>query len=133
MKQTRSELAIEELESLRAYDREYHHSIRKQTEKYLEYKKNYYQDNKEQLGLSVKKTTIKRKYGITWDEFIQMYETQEGLCAICKSEEEGRMLSIDHCHETRKVRGLLCGTCNRALGLFKDDPEILQAAKEYVS
>lgn len=133
MKQKRSGLALEEQEYLRAKDRKYH-QVRNKTDSYLTYKQNYYQDNKQKLGLCVKKSAIKRKYGIDWEQFMQMYEDQEGLCAICKKEPtKDQMLSIDHSHQTGKVRGLLCGPCNRALGLFKDNPETLQTAKEYVS
>lgn len=128
----RKELPEEKQEYLRSKDREYH-SKRKTTSSYINYKKQDYQKNKVKRNLLTKKSVIKNKYGITWEEFENMYESQNGVCAICKGEDEGRMLSIDHCHETNKVRGLLCGSCNRALGLFKDSPEFLQAAKEYVS
>jgi hypothetical protein len=75
---------------------------------------------------------LKKKYGISWSDYEEMYERQEGRCAICKKEEDDRSLAIDHCHTTGKVRGLLCGSCNRALGLLKDDPELIEQAKEYV-
>lgn len=55
---------------------------------------------------------------------------QQGLCAICQH--ETAVLHIDHCHENNKVRGLLCGSCNRGLGMFKDNPELLKAAAEYL-
>ena len=51
-------------------------------------------------------------------------------CAICRTT-EGRM-QIDHCHATGKVRGTLCALCNRGLGMFKDDPQILLQAARYV-
>lgn len=64
----------------------------------------------------------------------KLFEEQGGVCTICKSPENGRYkhLSVDHCHNTGKIRGLLCNNCNRALGLFKDNPEILRKAADYV-
>lgn len=50
-------------------------------------------------------------------------------CVICGSTEE---LVVDHCHKTNVVRGMLCNHCNRGLGHFKDDPELLEFAKIYL-
>jgi hypothetical protein len=64
---------------------------------------------------------------------------QDRLCAICGSRENRKIngkyateLSIDHCHRTGKVRGLLCHCCNLALGLFKDNPALLEKAASYL-
>lgn len=68
-----------------------------------------------------------------------MSAAQGNLCAICNSPESTtgklgklRSLAVDHCHETGRVRGLLCMKCNMLLGAAKDDPEILRAAAEYL-
>ncbi len=72
------------------------------------------------------------KYGITADEFKQMFETQQGKCSICSEEPKTkRGLHVDHDHETGKVRGLLCHGCNVALGSFKD-VTLLNKAIEYL-
>ena len=60
---------------------------------------------------------IKRRYGLTTEQVEAMRATQDGACAICEAKPE--RLSIDHCHETGRVRGLLCAPCNRALGFFE--------------
>ena len=52
-----------------------------------------------------------------------------GKCAICNSTED---LKIDHCHKTKKIRGLLCSRCNLGIGLFDDNPERLTQAAKYV-
>lgn len=64
----------------------------------------------------------------------ESFEKQEGRCAICLVPENGRYnhLSIDHNHTTGKLRGLLCNNCNRALGLFKDNKDILTKAVDYL-
>ena len=73
------------------------------------------------------------KYGITPDQFKQMFETQQGKCAICNEEPKTkRGLHVDHNHETGKVRGLLCHGCNVALGSFKEDIGLLNKAIEYL-
>jgi len=75
------------------------------------------------------------RYGISVEEFNELFKKQNGCCAICgkhQTEFENR-LSVDHCHKTKTVRGLLCHKCNRALGLFNDDPEIIAKAQEYVT
>lgn len=70
-----------------------------------------------------------RKYGLTEVEYLSMVNVQEGCCLICKEETN---LVIDHCHVTDKVRGLLCQSCNKAIGFFRDDPKHCRAAAEYL-
>lgn len=74
---------------------------------------------------------IKRKhlYGLTKEEYKALQTKQQGQCAICFQE---KPLQIDHCHETGKVRGLLCGPCNRGIGLFEENISSLRNAIEYL-
>jgi len=57
-----------------------------------------------------------------------------GLCDLCGQPPDGRWgrLNIDHCHATNVFRGLLCSRCNRAIGFFKDNPELMRKAASYV-
>lgn len=81
---------------------------------------------------------IERTYGITLEVYERMLEEQGGLCAICggegfvMKESHTMKLAVDHCHSTGAVRGLLCHNCNRALGLFKDNPAHLAKAISYL-
>lgn len=82
---------------------------------------------------AIRKWELRRDFGITLEEYDQMFKNQGGLCAICyKPDSAGKRLSVDHCHTTRKVRGLLCGNCNRALGLFKDSLDRIRKAIKYL-
>ena len=72
----------------------------------------------------------KRLYGITPEHFATLIEQQENRCAICRTIPD--RFHLDHDHRTEIVRGLLCGQCNRALGLFGDDPQVLAAAIDYL-
>jgi hypothetical protein len=73
-----------------------------------------------------------RRYGLSEDQYLVMLELQGGGCAICGKTPEGRRLSVDHDHESGKVRGLLCDICNRGLGLFKDNTDTLRRAISYL-
>ncbi len=78
---------------------------------------------------------LKRNYGITFEQFQQMKSDQNNTCAICKKPENHKYkknLSVDHCHKTNKVRGLLCHSCNVVLGLIKEDLGILRSIKQYL-
>ena len=77
---------------------------------------------------------LNRNYGIDNDMYLQMLSEQNGCCKICNiSEEENKSkLHVDHNHKTGKVRGLLCSRCNTAIGKFKEDPEIIKRAIEYI-
>ena len=85
-------------------------------------------------GLEKWDAIIRRQYGISLEEYYKLIEFQGGGCAICgrTQEPDGRKLSIDHDHTTGKVRGVLCYSCNRALGLFYDIPERLENAANYL-
>ena len=77
---------------------------------------------------------LKRKYGITHAEYNKLFEQQKGKCEICKthqSELKAR-LSVDHDHQTGRVRGLLCYNCNSTLGHAKDSIDILQSSIRYL-
>lgn len=73
--------------------------------------------------------TLRTRYGITQSQYNEIVEKQESKCAICSKE---RKLYVDHCHETNKIRGLLCHQCNTSLGLLQDNTEILQSAIDYL-
>ncbi len=77
-----------------------------------------------------------RRYGLTYQEYRALMERQGGVCALCRQEWRGwggrTGLHVDHCHRTGRVRGLLCGDCNTALGRFGDDPVLLRRAAEYL-
>jgi len=81
---------------------------------------------------------LKKNYGVTLDWYRETLAAQNGVCAICKQPETTKIrgntiaMPVDHCHTTGRVRGLLCTQCNRALGLFKDSTEVLQAAISYL-
>lgn len=80
------------------------------------------------------KHRLKQLYGITRDDYNNMLDAQDNCCAICKTHKDTltRALAVDHCHDTGNVRGLLCNRCNRALGQFEDDIELLKAAVSYM-
>jgi len=75
-----------------------------------------------------------QQYGITKDQYDSLLKSQSNGCKICgNNNENNRALAIDHCHKTGKIRGLLCGNCNRGLGQFKDNKELLSKAIKYLS
>ena len=77
---------------------------------------------------------LKRNYNITPDDYNRMFEEQNGVCAGCKEpNSSGTKFCVDHDHQTDVVRGLLCGPCNRALGLIKDKISTLQNLSIYLN
>lgn len=70
-----------------------------------------------------------RRYGLTEEQYASMLASQGGRCALCGEEKK---LHVDHCHDTNKVRGLLCMDCNTGIGKLKHDPELLRRALTYV-
>jgi hypothetical protein len=86
--------------------------------------------------------TLRRKYGITLAQYNELFEAQGGVCALCKKGEttkrmkkgEGReRLAVDHCHDTGRVRGLLCFKCNTAIGSLGDTEEDAQRVVDYLN
>lgn len=94
-------------------------------EKSREWKKNF----PEKVLLAGRKYELKKKYGLSYAEYEEMVLAQDGKCALC---DESKQLVVDHCHDTKKIRKLLCRMCNTGLGMFKDNPEILKKAAKYV-
>ena len=80
------------------------------------------------------------RYGITEFDFNHLQDTQEFTCAICRQVEidqlsptrRAKVLNVDHNHQSGKVRGLLCRSCNQAIGLLRERPELCDAAKAYL-
>ena len=75
----------------------------------------------------------KRVYKIGLKEYDALLTKQNNVCAICEKEcSSGRRLAVDHDHDTGKVRALLCGICNRGLGYFQHNPQIITEAIKYL-
>ena len=84
--------------------------------------------------LADRKSHLKRKYGMTIEDYDGMLEAQGGGCAICgRAPRPDISLHVDHDHETGRIRGLLCFPCNNTLGDFEDDPARLYAAADYLT
>jgi hypothetical protein len=76
---------------------------------------------------------LKRTYGLTLEQYDEMFESQNGVCAICGGVNiNGKRLCVDHNHKTNKVRGLLCHSCNFFIGNSKESIIILRSAINYL-
>lgn len=85
--------------------------------------------------LSYKKSDLKRHYGLTLEDWENMFEAQDRACASCGSPHSGRLNGqwcTDHDHTTGLVRGILCNGCNLAAGAMKDDPERCHLLAKYL-
>ena len=69
--------------------------------------------------------------GCDKETYENLVKESNNTCYICGKEQK-RQLSVDHCHKTGLIRGLLCGKCNMGLGLFNDDLELMQKAITYI-
>lgn len=124
----------------RAYDR-MRRASGPQREKKIAYMREYYQKNRDRRLERAKvdwqnrdrehQKNLRRKhrYGITADQFNEMLDRQGGLCALCR---EKPPVDVDHCHDTKKVRGLLCRSCNVGLGQLGDTVDGLVRAIAYL-
>lgn len=74
---------------------------------------------------------LKAKYGLSHDDYLILAESQENRCAICGDLDD--QMVVDHCHVTGNIRGLLCNKCNVGLGMFRDRPDLLTAAIDYLN
>lgn len=114
-------------------------------ERFRERNRLYYAQNKEKLAENRKRNKTKKKqymtdwmlktkYGITESEYNDMFQAQDGCCAICKRAATyyKRKMAVDHNHLTGKVRGLLCVKCNRGIGCFEESPSMFDSAKSYL-
>lgn len=120
-------------ESSRQTLREWHHNNKEKKSRSF---KNWQERNKHKLRYN----RLMKTYGLSNDDYVAMFESQIGLCAICKEPQQGvtkdgeaRFLCVDHCHKTGKVRQLLCAKCNAGLGQFNDNPELLEQAVKYLT
>ncbi len=123
-------------ERVKAYRREW---VAKNAEHVAQYQQSYQAEYQKQADVQFETwmRNLRRNYGITPSDFNRMWDSQDGQCRICKVKLKPRgrtsdSVSVDHNHATGAVRALLCRQCNRAIGLMKDDPEILRAAALYL-
>ena len=126
------------------YSDQYHATHQEEERQYFEKIKTIRQikDKKRYAQNTKKLRAYKRhlKYGITDQQYHAILVLQSGVCAICHQPEirlnkaDGTILplAVDHNHDTGEIRGLLCHSCNLALGIFKDDPKRLLAASQYL-
>lgn len=91
--------------------------------------------SEEERKLEAFKWHLKREYGLTLEEYDEFVKGHGNRCAICARgpEHQQRRLHVDHDHESGKIRGLLCSSCNTGLGQFQDDPELLEEARKYLA
>jgi hypothetical protein len=116
----------ENREKYRTYSKRHYEYNR---EKHKTYSKNYYLNEKNKYKVAT--NTRRRKYGISEDEFCRLVNQQNNCCGIC-SKKFDYTPSVDHCHRTGEIRGILCNRCNTGLGQFSDSPELLENAIKYL-
>lgn len=92
--------------------------------------------NREQYRRYSLKWYLNSTYGMSLDTYDALLTDQNHACKICSRPfdmaDQNRRPHIDHCHKTGRVRGILCFTCNTAMGKLKDDPTLLRRAAEYL-
>lgn len=122
------------------------------TQRYKEYARQYYVKHKKEKAAyykkrwqskaykqSARKSRLKRQYNLSLEDYHKLLKKQRNRCAICRKHETKKdrygnikNLQVDHNHKTKKIRGLLCFSCNALLGLSYSDVKILQNAINYL-
>lgn len=87
-------------------------------------------ESPEQFKEYNRKSWLKKAYGISVEEYEALFEKQGGKCAICEKD-LNKASHVDHCHDSGKIRGILCPACNKGIGHFYDSPELLIKAAGY--
>ena len=93
------------------------------------YRRNFYKNNKNKKIIINRREKLKLYYNLTIEEYNLLLKKANYKCEICGSENK---LCVDHNHKLNNVRGILCGTCNSGIGMFKDDIKLLTKAIEYL-
>jgi hypothetical protein len=128
-------------EKSKEYQKQYQVAWRRQNSEYgkkkwaSENNQNWYKEYTQTEDYKLSRRTIryKNRYGITEEDYNEMYKSQNGLCAICGNPPKiGQRLYVDHNHKTRKVRALLCQGCNSGIGYFKENIKLLSNAITYL-
>jgi hypothetical protein len=104
-------------------------------EKSRKYRQRLRKSNPQKLFLSNRSTKLKSSYGISLDEYDEMLKAQDYKCAVCGKEHlelQKKRLVVDHCHTSNKIRQLLCNNCNTALGLLKENIQVIEKLKNYI-
>ncbi|MDQ4095641.1 MAG: endonuclease VII domain-containing protein [Actinomycetota bacterium] len=101
-------------------------------ERHLASQRKRREENREELRERDRKRWLAAKYGLTPESFNELLESQNHACAICGTV-MGEDLHVDHDHKWNRVRGLLCGRCNRGIGLLKENPTFLHRAGNYIT
>ena len=120
----------ENKEKIRIKKKEYRDTHQEEHKEYLEKNKENFKEVRKKHAKSLKF----KKYGINEEQYVIMYNKQEGKCAICGTHQEElkSTLHIDHNHKTKKIRGLLCFKCNSLLGCANDNIIKLESAIIYL-
>jgi len=124
-------------EKWKEIDRRAKLKLRQNPEKNLQ-KLTYQQQYREENRKALSDKERQRRFGITPEEYSDLFKSQNGTCAICKQPETAtrlgkvKALAVDHCHQSGVVRGLLCADCNMGIGKLKEDKNILFSAIQYL-
>ena len=121
----RSDIDAQELAKRREYDKKYREKNRQRVNRNA---RNWAIKNRHK----VRKIQLDWLYGISVEAYNDMVLKQDNKCALC-FKPSNRRLDVDHDHKTGKIRGLLCGKCNKGLGLFYDDIDVFKRAVVYLS
>ena len=96
------------------------------------YKKAYYAVNRVRASVVMRRNHLKRKFNLTVEDYDRMLVDQQGRCKICGRMPKKRRLHIDHNHQTKEVRALLCCQCNQMIGSAKENATVLKLAALYI-
>ncbi len=125
-RQRRHASYLENKDKEQAQSRAYHQA-------HPEVKRAWKAAHRDQVLADHRRTNLRLRHRMTAAEYAALVAAQRGQCAICYSViEPTHRLQVDHDHLTGVIRGLLCGRCNRCMGLLKDDTRLLRAAIAYI-
>lgn len=94
--------------------------------------KQWQKNNPDKVKEQRRKTRLKKDFGLSVEEYDNMFKLQKGCCAVCNETQETKRLAVDHCHITGKIRQLLCTRCNILLGKTYDSENLLLKLASYL-